>query len=203
MVVSFPLVFYPLILLSALVSISTRETHWPQISLMTPSHILALCVTTIAASTETCTQNFYLPHAWAHNRYPSMPPPISVASCSLCQVKTVLCMRVCFRVVVCVCFCSVYEQERQVVSAHVSVWVGGVVSQGPTLSLRQHECRPVSVWHSKREEQPAFTHTHIYSHACLHTYTQSIQISFCLHWGGTVFYTWTHLSAILHFQGCG
>lgn len=58
-----------------------------------------------AVCKETCTQNGAVPHARANCQYQSMPPPICMASCGLCQCSSsggVMCAVV---MLSCACLC--------------------------------------------------------------------------------------------------
>lgn len=123
---------------------------------MAASHILALCITKICFVYGDMHTEWLSASCMSKLPLPIHATPICVASCGLCQCSSsggVMCAVV---MLSCACLC----------------W-GGI--RGATVSLRLHECRPVSVWHSKREEQPAFTLV------VAHTLTHSVyRISLCV-----------------------
>lgn len=148
--ISSPLVATPLPL-SDLLSISSTITHWPQISLMPPSNILALCVTTICCVYGDMHTKLLIISCMSTQ-------PISIhATISVCGITRLVSLQYSWErgggIMGTVC-----EQRKDRLCLCLWVCVCVYLSQGATVSLRQHECGPVSVWHSSVRQA---LHSHI------------------------------------------
>lgn len=114
-------------------------THWPQISLMQPSNILALSVTTICCV-----------HGDMHTKSLIIlcmsTQPISIhASVSVCGITKPVSLE--YSVDGLGVLWVLYVSKGKIDCVSACEWMCVYLSQGATVSLRHHECGPESVWH--------------------------------------------------------